>query len=122
MDNMTLLIDPQTRDLVFDERGSFVQIHGNDTIVQNVRHTLLAWKAEFFADLTHGTDYERIAGLSQNDIDDSEISEIIREAVFQEPDVFRIDSLDISYDSRVLTVRFTATLVSGDKITLEVIV
>ena len=86
MENMTLLIDPETRDLVFDEAGFFKKIYDADTTVQNVRHALLTWKAEFFADETHGTDYERIMGVRQNDIDQGEIEEIIREAVFQEPD------------------------------------
>ena len=57
MDNMTLLIDPETRDLVFDEQGDFKKIYDEDTTVQNVRHALITWKAEFFADNTHGTDY-----------------------------------------------------------------
>ena len=55
-ENMTLLIDPETRDLVLDENGDFKKIFGKDTVVQNVRHALLTWKAEFFADRRHGTD------------------------------------------------------------------
>ena len=120
MDNMTLLIDPETRDLVFDEDGSFKKIYDNDTTVQNVRHALLTWKAEFFADQTHGTDYESIMGKNQNEIEDEEIKEIIREAVFQEPDVSRIDSLEVSYDHREITVELSATLVDGETIVLEV--
>ena len=58
MENMTLLIDPETRDLVFDDAGSFKKIFDTDTTIQNVRHALLTWKAEFFADREHGTDYE----------------------------------------------------------------
>lgn len=120
MDNMTLLIDPETRDLVFDEDGSFKKIYDNDTTVQNVRHALLTWKAEFFADQTHGTDYESIMGKNQNEIEDEEIKEVIREAVFQEPDVSRIDSLEVSYDRREITVKLSATLVDGETIVLEV--
>lgn len=120
MDNMTLLIDPETRDLVFDEDGSFKKIYDNDTTVQNVRHALLTWKAEFFADQTHGTDYESIMGKNQNEIEDEEIKEVIREAVFQEPDVSRIDSLEVSYDRREITVELSATLVDGEIIVLEV--
>lgn len=117
---MTLLIDPETRDLVFDEDGSFKKIYDNDTTVQNVRHALLTWKAEFFADQTHGTDYESIMGKNQNEIEDEEIKEVIREAVFQEPDVSRIDSLEVSYDRREITVKLSATLVDGETIVLEV--
>ena len=119
-DNMTLLIDPETRDLVLDEDGHFQKIFDRDTTVQNVRHALLTWKAEFFADETHGTDYERILGVNQNDVDEEEIKEIMREAIFQEPDVSRIDSMTVSYTNREVSVAFSATLVNGEKIALEV--
>jgi len=120
MENMTLYIDPETRDLVFDEEGSFKRIYGRDTTVQNVRHALVTWKAEFFADPTHGTDYEAVVGKSQNEIEDEEITEVIREAVFQEPDVSRIDTMEVSYDRRTITVLLSATLVDGETIVLEV--
>ena len=119
-DNMTLLIDPDTRDLVFDADGNFEKIFGADTTVQNVRHALVTWKAEFFADLVHGTDYERIVGTNQNEIELNEIEDIIREAIFQEDDVSRIDSITASYDGRSVTTEFTATLVNGETITSEV--
>jgi len=115
-----LLIDPETRDLVFDGGGNFVKIYGADTTVQNVRHALLTWKAEFFADLVHGTDYERIMGTNQNEIDINEIQDIVREAIFQEDEVSRIDTLNVSYDGRSVTAEFSATLVSGETIELEV--
>ena len=120
MENMTLLIDPETRDLVIGDDGAFVKIYDEDTTVQNVRHALLTWKAEFFADAVHGTDYERILGANQNDIDNDDIKEVIREAVFQEPAVSRIDDVSVAYDRRTITVTVSATLASGDSITLEV--
>jgi len=120
MDNMTLRIDPEIRDLVFDEDGNFEKIYGADTTVQNVRHALLTWKAEFFADLTHGTEYERIVGKNQNEVDKSEIEEVVREAVFQETDVSRIDELNVTYDGRSVTAEFVATLTNGETIALEV--
>lgn len=120
MDNMTLLIDPETRDLVFDSDGSFKKIYGSDTTIQNIRHTLLTWKAEFFADETHGTDYERIVGKNQNEIDNEEMEEIIREAVFQEPDVSRVDNVSVVYDNRSITATVSAVLVDGNDMILEV--
>lgn len=120
MDNMTLRIDPETRDLVFDETGSFQKIYGTETIVQNVRHALVTWKQEFFADLEHGTDYERVVGTNQNEIDGEEIKEIIREAIFQEPDVSRVDELIVFYDGRGVSAEFSATLVNDEQIRLEV--
>lgn len=120
MNNMTLLIDPETRDLVFDEDGSFQKIYGTDTVVQNVRHALITWKKEFFADPEHGTDYERIVGTNQNEIEIEEIKEIIREAVFQESYVSRVDELKVSYNGRNVSAEFSATLADGEKISLEV--
>jgi len=122
MDNLTLLIDPETRDLVFDVDGNFTTICDTDAIVQNVRHTLLTWKAEFFADLTHGTEYERIAGKNQNEIDRNEIEEIIREAIFQETNVSRIDELNVTCNGRSVTAAFVATLANGETIAWEVTV
>lgn len=119
-ENMTLLIDPETRDLVFDENGNFKKVFGQDTTVQNVRHALLTWKAEFFADQTHGTDYERILGKNQNDLEMSDVEEVIREAIFQEPAVSRIDELNVAYDKRSITAEFLAVLIDNTKIRLEV--
>ena len=119
-ENMTLLVDPETRDLAFDDGGNFKKIFDADTTVQNVRHALLTWKAEFFADLIHGTEYERIVGMNQNEIDLNEVEDIIREAIFQEDDISRIDTITVSYDGRTVAAAFTATLVSGETIALEV--
>lgn len=119
-EDMTLLIDPETRDLVFDEGGNFVKIYGADTTVQNVRHALLTWKAEFFADREHGTDYERIMGVNQNDLETGEVEEVIREAVFQEPAIARIDDISVTYERRNISVEIAATLTNGERIRLEV--
>lgn len=120
MDNLTLMIDPKTQDLIFDETGSFIKTYENNTVIQNIRHVLLTWKNEFFADTTHGTAYEQIYGINQNGIDNDEVNEIIRDAVFQEPKVSRIDSLEISYDKRTITIMLSLTLVDGENVNLEV--
>ena len=119
-ENMTLMIDPETRDLVFDAEGSFQKIYDEDTVVQNIRHALVTWKQEFFADPEHGTDYERIMGTNQNEIEVEEIKEILREAIFQEPNVSRIDTMTVTYDGRSISAEFSATLVNDEQISLEV--
>lgn len=119
-ENMTLLIDPESRDLVFDAEGSFQKIYDEDTVVQNIRHALVTWKQEFFADPEHGTDYERIMGTNQNEIEVEEIKEILREAIFQEPNVSRIDTMTVTYDGRSISAEFSATLVNDEQISLEV--
>lgn len=119
-ENMTLLIDPETRDLVLDENGDFKKIFGKDTVVQNVRHALLTWKAEFFADRRHGTDYERIMGVNQNELEDGDVDEVIREAVFQEPDISWIESLTITFEDRTITAEILAVTVDDEVVRLEV--
>lgn len=119
-ENMTLLIDPETRDLVLDENGSFKMIYEDDTTAQNVRHALLTWKAEFFADKEHGTDYERIMGVNQNDLETGEVEEVIREAVFQEPNIARIDDISVTYERRSISAEIAATTTNGERIRLEV--
>ena len=99
-ENMTLLIDPETRDLVLDENGFFKKIFDKDTVVQNVRHALLTWKAEFFADLRHGTDYERIMGKNQN--------------------IAWIESINITFENRKITAEISAVTVDDTQISLEV--
>lgn len=83
---------------------------------------LLTWKNEFFADEEHGTDYERIMGANQNEIDEDEVKEIIREAVFQEPYVLRVEMVEITYKNRSITVWIHVVLTDEEKITLEVTV
>ena len=117
--NMTLQLDPQTRDLALDETGALALIHGDETSAQCVRNTLLVYKGEWFLDENHGTDYESVMGKPP---DERLTREIIREAVFQEPGVAHIDELSVEPDahSRRLSVRFTGRLKSGRPIALEV--
>ena len=58
--------------------------------------------------------------MNQNEIDLNEVQDIIREAIFQEDDISRIDTITVSYDGRTVAAAFTATLVSGETIALEV--
>lgn len=120
MEDMTFLIDPETRDLVLDENGDFVRIYDEEAVAQNIRNTLLAWKGEWPLNLEHGTDYARIMGLKGADYDQDRAEEVIREAIFQEPMIRQIDELKLVRADRELTVSFTATLTNGKTITLEV--
>ena len=119
---MTLKINPETRDLVFDEDGNLEQIYDEETIMQNVRNTLLTWKAEFFADEEHGAEYDRILGQPENEIDFEDVEEVIREAVLQEPDVARVDDIEASYEGRSITALITMTFENDETVSLEVTV
>ena len=69
---------------------------------------------------TRGTDYERIFGRRRSDLENDEVEEVLREAIFQETDVEQIDRLDAETDGRELSVAFSGTLYSGQTISMEV--
>lgn len=120
MEDMTFLLDPETRDIVLDKEGDFARIYDEKSIAQNVRNTLLVWKGEWPLDLDHGTDYTQIMGLKGSDYDQDRAEEAIREAIFQESTIRQIDELTLSRTARELTIAFTATLTNGQTITMEV--
>ena len=64
-DDFTLRIDPQTRDIVFDEDGMLETISGDEATAQAVRQTLLVYKGEFPLVPSHGTDYEKSWGKAE---------------------------------------------------------
>lgn len=119
-DNYTLKIDPDTRDLCFDDDGIMETVDGDTTSAQSVRLTLCAWKGEFPLVPGHGTDYSRIMGQKLGDLEDDEIPEVIREAVFQESNVSEVNSVDYTLDGRSLSVEFSGKLTDGNNITSEV--
>ncbi len=121
MDNSTLLIDPDTHDLVLDDDGNIVMIHGDETTAQCVRLTLEVYEGEWFLDERHGTDYPRVFGDPPST--DAVTKEIVRAAIFQETDVKHIDTLDVKRnpDSRRLEAGFTGRLDSGRSISMGVV-
>lgn len=119
-DNWTLKIDPESRDLILDDAGALETISGDETTAQAVRLTLEVYRGEFPFDPTHGTEYERIMGKKRSELEDDEIPEVIRDAVFQEPQVAEVSAVDYELVGRGLEVSVTGRLQSGDTITTEV--
>lgn len=119
-DNMTLKIDPESRDLVLDEDGIMETIAGDETSAQAVRLTLEVWKGEFELVPDHGTDYERIMGKKPHELEEDEIGEVVREGIFQEDAVEQVDALETNLSGRSLELAFAGRLTSGTAITTEV--
>ena len=95
-------------------------ISGDETTAQAVRLTLEVYRGEFPFDPTHGTEYERIMGKKRSELEDDEIPEVIRDAVFQEPQVAEVSAVDYELVGRGLEVSVTGRLQSGNTITTEV--
>lgn len=119
-DDFTLRIDPQTRDIVFDEDGMLETISGDEATAQAVRQTLLVYKGEFPLVPSHGTDYEKIMGKKPNELEDDEVPEVIREGVFQEPEVTEVDGVEFNIAGRTMDISVSGRLASGNTITSEV--
>ena len=119
-DNWTLKIDPESRDLILDDAGMLETISGDDTTAQAVRLTLEVYRGDFTFDPTHGTAYERIMGKKRHELEDDEIPEVIRDAVFQEPQVVEINAIDYELVGRGLEIAVTGRLQSGNTIKTEV--
>jgi len=116
MENVSLYVDPESRDLVIED-GGIRLVSGDEMVAQAVRVTLLVYLREWFLDVRHGTDYERIMGLSPTD---AEVDQIIRAAVYQEDAVQHIEQLDIARRGRMLHISLSAKLKSGTVASLEV--
>ena len=119
-DDFTLRIDPQTRDIVFDEDGMLETISGDEATAQAVRQTLLVYKGEFPLVPSHGTDYEKIMGKKPNELEDDEVPEVIREGVFQEPEVTEVDGVEFNIAGRSMDISVSGRLASGNTIASEV--
>ena len=100
--------------------GALETISVDENTAQAVRLTLEVYRGEFPFDPTHGTEYERIMGKKRSELEDDEIPEVIRDAVFQEPQVAEVSAVDYELVGRGLEVSVTGRLQSGNTITTEV--
>jgi hypothetical protein len=118
-DNATLRIDEDTQDLVFAS-GGLTMIDHEETTAQCVRLTLTAHKGDFFLDTTHGTEWSRILGRKQSDLEDDEADEVLRAGILQETDIAYVENLAITREGRNMNVTFDGTLRDGAPIRVEV--
>lgn len=116
----TLKIDPVSRDLVLDDDGVMEIVTGDAVSAQAVRLTLQAWQGEFPFVPSHGTAYERIMGKKPHELTEDEIPEVIRDAVFQEPEVEEVEEVVYTLEGRELAVSVSGRLSDGETINAEV--
>ena len=116
----TLKIDPVSRDLVLDDDGVMEIVTGDAVSAQAVRLTLQAWRGEFPFVPSHGTAYERIMGKKPHELTEDEIPEVIRDAVFQEPEVEEVEEVAYTLEGRELAVSVSGRLSDGETINAEV--
>lgn len=116
-DNMTLKIDPESKDFTFDEEGIMETVSGNDGIAQNIQVCLTAWKGDFEDLPEHGTDYRKILST---DISMEEKEEAIRESIYQEKEVEQIEEQTVITENGISKISFRARLNNGSSLVTEV--
>ena len=114
-----LALDPETRDLCFDETGVMETLEDGEAIAQNIRNNLYTWKGEFPLNTDHGTAWQRVMGKPLSEATD-EADDVLRQSIFQEPYVREISSLTPQLEGRSLGADFSGTLYDGSTIRLEV--
>ena len=118
-DITVLKIDPETRDLCFDENGMMQIVEDGEAIAQNIRNNLLAWMGEFELVPEHGTEWDRVAGQHPSRAID-EADDVLRRSIFQEPYVQEIEDLDLQVEDRTLHAAFSGKLFDGSSVRVEV--
>lgn len=119
MENVSVLIDEATGDMSFTD-GEINMVSDESSILQNIRNTLLVYKGEFSKEPEHGTDYDTVFG--DDPVSNEEITEIVRDAIFEEPYVKEISSIAAEKVNRQMNIVFEATLYTGETITARVVI
>lgn len=119
MENKTWRINSETKDLCFDADGILEIISEQDAIAQNITLTIRAGKGDFDLVPAHGTEYEKIFGTTH---DANGIDTVIREAIFQEPNIIAINNLGIDrIADRKIKIHFDCLLKNREEVGLEVV-
>ena len=111
-----LYLDPETHDLVI-ENGSPVRVSGEAAVAQSIKHRLLFFKGEYFLDVRQGMPWRTQILIKNPDL--SQLRDLFRQAILQDPEVVDVPSVDLSLDGRTLSVSWTARLTTGRTITSD---
>lgn len=109
-------LNPATWDLELVQ-GELTLVTDDDTTVQHIRQRLLAFRAEWFLDLSLGVPWlQEILGKPQ---DISIVEAELKRCILETPDVAELleFSLDEADGERTIAVNFACRLTSGENVT-----
>jgi len=119
--NPTLYFDPDTGDLAITSLGIVRMTESLiEEVAQRLDTQLKFFLGEWFLDTTLGVPYYRDVLVRNPDM--AVVRSIFQDLVSADPGVEQLSSLEVSLDSttRVLTVTFSAVLVSNELLTSTV--
>jgi phage baseplate assembly protein W len=107
----SLYLDPESRDLVINDRMGLQMVSGTDEAAQHLRLLLATRMGEWFLNIRHGLDQGELLGQKMPAAE-NRIRAAVYDAVKQDSRDIRIQSLDLEHDAhaRTLTIRLTATV------------
>lgn len=100
----------------------FALVDGIDSTVQRLRQKLQLWTGEWFLNTAAGVPWlTNILGQAPSL---QAISAVMNDAILTDDAVERLDKIELDYagSTRRLSVDFTATLVTGESVTVSAIV
>lgn len=114
-DLLSLAIDPETRDLVFDERQRLEMVDGIDANRQRVRLRLGCHTREWFLDTLLGVPWLE---LVEKGVSRERIRAEVLKALMADEEIERVEELHIGTLSvdRILPIEFVARLRDGGRL------
>lgn len=100
-------------DIVFDGQNNIAMVSGRDERAQSIERILTTNIREWFLNILHGLDYDKIQGKGK---DREGIRLAITEAIYQDDRVSNVEYVNIEIDrlKRHLDVRFKIEMVYGE--------
>jgi hypothetical protein len=114
----SIMFDPTTNDVHF---SSLQIVKGDDAIAQKLRQRLRFWLGEWFLDTRLGIPYLKSQGgivLGVKGPNIPAIEAVFRQAILSVPQIFKIQSLALTYDAKKRTGELNFVALLNDARTL----
>lgn len=110
--------------LKYNDDGDWVLnelVHGDDQLIQNLKHLLRTRVGEWMFDDNHGF---RRSVIEQKLPNKKQIVQAMHDCLYQEPRVAEVLSVDYEFNriKRVLSINFRARTINGDEVGGEAVV
>ncbi len=110
--------------LKYNEDGDWVLnelVHGDDQLIQNLKHLLRTRVGEWMFDDNHGF---RRSVIEQKLPNKKQIVQAMHDCLYQEPRVAEVLSVDYEFNriKRFLSINFRARTINGDEVGGEAVV
>lgn len=105
-------------DIVFDKQWNLKMVEGREEEIQSIERLLTTNTCEWFLNIKHGLDYNKIQGKN---VSDEQIRLAVMQALAQEERIVEVTSVDVQRNDkrRTVTISFRCLMKSGKEVTGE---